>query len=314
MNKTKITLIFVMMIGLFFGNINSQAQTTITEEDNDVIKINTDSVQTTLRASNSKGKPTLVKQSDIRILVDGVPQEASYFATNQIKKFIILLDSSASMRGRKYKRCLWFLNELAENSLDGQSFDVITFSEKTEYVGTFTKRQKKDVLSKLEKTVPDGDTALYDSVVETLQNFDRKPENAVLIVLTDGSDNISSAAKKAEADRLLAQFGTLTYLIVLHNRMAYRDVANAPNDDNAKNAVTDFQKILQPVAFIIKNEIEFNELADKLPREAGFLVKIGFEPDENLLAAGEIHKLEIIHKDTNLQLTYRQSFLMRKEN
>lgn len=282
----------------------------LTSEDDEVIKIEIKSVLTTLRVSTPKGKPVRIQKNDLRLMVDGQPQEISYFATDQIKRFTVLLDASDSMKGRRYQRCLWFLNELAESSLPGQSFDVITFAESTQFVGTFTKKDKKQTFDKLKRLEPNGDTALYDSVVDTLEKFDKQAEPTALIVLTDGGDNMSSAATKNKADDLLSKFGTLTYLIVLDTKMAFRDPTSAPTDNLAKIAVKDFQTILQPVAFIIKNEIQFNELASSLPREAGFLARIGFDPDETLMSDKETHKLEVVHADARLQLNYRQTFSM----
>jgi Mg-chelatase subunit ChlD len=280
--------------------------------DDEVIQIDTKSVQTTLRVSNAKGKATSVEKSDLRLLVDGKEQEIAYFATNQVKKFTVLLDASSSMRGNRYKRAICFLNELADNSLPGQSFDIIVFAEKTQFIGTLTKKDKKAVFDKLKKLNPYGETALYDSVVETLRKFDVQAEASALIVITDGTDTMSSEDTKNEANSLLSQFGTMTYLIVLDTKMAYRSPGTAPNDDIAKLAVKDFETILQPVAFIIKNEIQFSELAERIPLEAGFLVRIGFDPDDlTLLSDKEIHKLEIVHADARLQLTYRQAFSVK---
>lgn len=308
MKNTLFSRLFVISLILSGGIISFAQDVEITDE---VIKVETKSVQTTLRASNSKGKATSVSRNDLRLLVNGQEQKIDYFATEQIKKFTILLDASDSMKGRRYKRCVWFLNELAESSLPGQSFDVITFAEKTQFIGTFTKKDKKQVFDKLKNLKPDGNTALYDSVVHTLEEFDKLTDSRALIVITDGGDNVSTVATKDKADYLLSKYGTLTYLIVLDTKMAYRDPLSAPGDDIAKAAVKDFQKILQPVAFIIKNEIQFNQLATNLAREAGFLIRIGFDPNEVLLPDKETHKLEIIHSDNRLQLNYRQSFSVK---
>lgn len=297
-----------ILLTLFCCFVTLSAQV---ETEQDEIQVFSQTVQTTLRVSNSNNKPQSVEKSDLKLMVDGIPQNIDYFATNQINKFIVLLDASDSMKGRRFRRCLWFLNELAESSKPGQSFDVIIFSEQTEFIGTFTKKDKKSVFDKLKNLTPDGETALYESVVDTLQKLDRQPETSALIVLTDGGDNKSSEVIKNKAENLLNQYGTLTYLVVLHTKMAFRDTTIGPNDTVASDAVKDFQRIIQPVSYIIKNEIEFNELASRIPREAGFLVKVGFDPSENLPSSSQTHKLEIVHSDRRLKLTYRQSFLMQ---
>lgn len=309
MKNTVINRLFITATVIFFSFTFINAQT---DADEDIIKVNTKSVQTTLRAGNSKGKPQSIEQSDLQLMVDGKPQEIAYFAPNRVNKFIVLLDASDSMKGKRYERCVWFLNELAESALPEQSFDVIVFAERTEFIGTFTKKDKKAIFNKLKKLVPDGETALYESVVETLQKLDRQAETSALIVLTDGGDNMSSSVTKNKAEKLLGEFGTLTYLIVLDTKMAFRDPTTAPSDNIAKEAVKDFERILQPVSYIIKNEIQFNKLAASLPREAGYLVKIGFDPEENLLSDQQTHKLEIVHSDKRLELNYRQTFLMNK--
>jgi von Willebrand factor type A domain len=228
---------------------------------------------------------------------------------------VILLDASSSMKGRRFTRSIKFINELAENSLPGQIFDVFVFAETTRFIGSLTKKDKKTVLEQLKDMEPNGETALYESVVQTLQKFDKMSQTTALIVLTDGGDNLSSETVRQEADKLLGQFGTMTYLVVLDTRIAYRMPETAPDDEIAEDAVKNFQKILQPVAYIIEMEIDFNRLAEKLPREAGFLVRVGFDPNEMVASGNGLHKLEIVHRDTKLNLTYRRTILMsRGEN
>lgn len=309
MKKIVFYELVVIAISLLSITVNAQTEN---NSDEEVITVETKSVQTTLRATNATGKLQFVEKTDLRLFVDGKEQDVTYFASNKITKFIILLDASSSMRGWRYQRCIGFLNELAKNSLPDQNFDVIVFAEKTEFIGTFTKNDKKPVFEKLKNLRPYGETALYDSVVKTLNNIARQPESAALIILTDGENNASSEAKKVEADELLFQFGTLSYLIVLDTKMAFRNPGTASSDEIAENAVKDFQKILQPVAFVVDNETELNKLANRLPREAGFLVKIGCDLNEELLSYDEIHKLTIIHTDSKLRLNYRQSILMKK--
>jgi Mg-chelatase subunit ChlD len=280
-------------------------------QDDEEITIETESVLTTLRASNRKNKPVAVKKDDIRVYLDGRQQDISYFAVNQVNRFVILLDASASMRGRRFHRSVKFINELAENSLPGQSFDVFVFAEQTEFIGTMTKKDKRDVLDRLRNFSPRGETALYESVVHTLYEFDKNSEASALIVVTDGEDNLSTDSIKQEADKLLGQFGTMTYLVVLGTRSAFRNPEMFSRDRAAEQAIKSFQKILQPVAFIAEFDIELNRLADRLPREAGFLVRVGFDPEEIAKSDSGLHTLEIVHRDTNLNLSYRRTILMK---
>ena len=124
---------------------------------------------------------------------------------NELRKpvhVVFCLDYSWSMYGTGYNQLLSAMNYILTEKAQA---DFIQFSNKdkidivpfgTNVMGVWSTEngaQTNSVLSQIEKTEPNGSTALYPAAIEALeliQNEDREKYNVSIILMTDGQANV----------------------------------------------------------------------------------------------------------------------------
>jgi Ca-activated chloride channel homolog len=154
----------------------------------------------TLAVTVTDGKdryvPGLV-QSDFQVLEDGVPQQVSYFAANQLPlDLAILIDTSSSMREK-----LPVVHEAASRLLrtlkPTDRVEVVGFSSQTRILQAFTSDVQLAQRA-VRQTVARGGTALYTAIYVALDQLTRAKSEGpdairrpAIVVLTDGRDTSS---------------------------------------------------------------------------------------------------------------------------
>jgi Ca-activated chloride channel homolog len=154
----------------------------------------------TLAVTVTDGKdrhvPGLV-QSDFEVLEDGVPQQVSYFAANQLPLDVaLLIDTSSSMR-EKLPLVHEAASRLVRSLKPGDRAEVVGFSSQTRILQPFT-TDLELAQQAVKQAVARGGTALYTAIYVALDQLTRgrAQETAdlrrpAIVVLTDGKDTSS---------------------------------------------------------------------------------------------------------------------------
>lgn len=305
-NLTRALFAFTVLTVLF-TNIRAQEKLTSFsgESGDEVIKIDTNGVNLTVRAADDKQKPVTINREDLHLTVNGIETPIDYFSNTHISRFTIFVDCSTSMRGFAFNRSVKFIERLMSESAGDINADIYCFNESISLIGHARRNNYREVIDRLSSVRPDGETALYKSVSEFLRSAEAAKGDFAFIVLTDGQDNKSSVDIRAEADRLLADTGVITYLVLLDKKLATGRPENLySNGKAAAEAVRNFEKILQPVSFIAMSDRQLYSIAEKLAKDISYLVRLGFELPDNV-APQSFYRLQIIHRNSKLKLHFR---------
>lgn len=226
MKTVKICLLLAWAIGLAAG---LPAQTVKKEDDEEMIRIETQLVDVPIVVTDKTGRPLLdLKSVNFVVYEDGKKQDIADFATTSAPfEVALLLDTSGSTRAD-----LQLIRSAAENFIaslrPGDRVSIISYrSEKTgravsEVLLNLTD-QRDALKTALEEVKTSSGTPYYDSLVQVVEKvFDKKPLDQfrgrrAVVALTDGVDSNSSAEFEAVKARL-EKGGIVCYFIQVDTR------------------------------------------------------------------------------------------------
>jgi len=179
----------------------------VAQDDDDVVRVNTDLVVLNLTVTDKAGQYVkALKLSDFKIYEDGVEvtpkmitsfslQEAPYAA-------VVLLDSSGSMEARfslARSAAIRFLDGLRPEDVAA----VYRFDSKVERVQEFS--GGRDLAPMAYAIRAKGMTTLNDAIVEAANTLASRPEQRkAIVVLSDGMDTFSKATSEKAVESALA--------------------------------------------------------------------------------------------------------------
>lgn len=208
-----------------------------TEEDDEVIEIETQFVEVPIVVTDKSGKPILnLKQDNFIIYEDGRRQEVTDFlATAAPFEVALLLDTSGSTRSD-----LALIQRAAESFIaslrPGDRVAIISFKSVVEGNRAFAepeilseltddRARLKEALSKVQTS---NGTPYYDALLEISEKvFKDKPAKEfqgrrALVALTDGVDSVS-VADFAEASETFSGRGVVSYFIQVDTRPFFEE-------------------------------------------------------------------------------------------
>jgi Ca-activated chloride channel family protein len=179
------------------------------QDDEDVVRVNTDLIVLNATIVNSKGEYLHhLRRADFDLREDGNKQTISNFSVEETPfAAVVLLDTSGSMEER-----LSIARAAAISFLDGLRTDdvaaVYKFDSKIEQVQDFS--QSRDLAPLAYGLRAKGMTVLNDAVMRAANDLSARPEKRrAIIVLSDGADTQSSASKNKALERALAAGATV---------------------------------------------------------------------------------------------------------
>jgi VWFA-related protein len=173
-----------------FSPLSSFAQSTSDPNEGRLqFRSTVEAVNLSVVVTDKKGRfvPDLTA-SDFLVSEDRVPQELAFF-TAEITPvtLLLLLDASTSMRERVDE-----VKEAASNFVsklwDGDQAIIADFNERVRFSSHFTNDIDR-LVSTIQSLYPSGWTALYDSVLLSLEKVSEAEGRKALLVFTDGDDS-----------------------------------------------------------------------------------------------------------------------------
>lgn len=155
-------------------------------------------------------------QSAFSVFQDGAPQTITSFRREDVPVAMgIVIDNSGSMRDKRGQVNQAVLNLIRASNPRDEIF-VVNFSEKYYLDQDFTSDINL-LQASLHQVSTKGSTALYDAIVASAVHLENNPrlEKKVLLVITDGQDNMSQETLQEAAHRLLRVDGPILYAIGL---------------------------------------------------------------------------------------------------
>lgn len=200
-----------------------------TEEDADVIKIDTDLVLIPALITNKKGKPVLgIKQSEFKIFENDAEQEIAYFSGDEQPFTVALvLDMSYSSVFKLEEiqnAALAFVNQLRPED----RVMIVSFDEEVRVLCEATNSRKVLKLAIEAARVASG-TSLYTALDAVLsEKLKTISGRKAIVLLTDGVDTTS---RKATAEEILKTTETNESLVYPIQYDTYDDVQKSRKND-----------------------------------------------------------------------------------
>jgi Ca-activated chloride channel homolog len=173
---------------------------------------------------------TRLDKSAFTVFDNGVPQAITSFRREDVPVAMgIVIDNSGSMRDKRDKINQAVLNLIRASNSQDEIF-VVNFNENPYLDQDFTSDVNL-LQTALHQVSLRGSTALYDAVVASSLHLDKAPlEKKVLLVITDGQDNMSRETLEEASRRLQKPNGPTVYAIGLlglqrSGREALQDLA-----------------------------------------------------------------------------------------
>ncbi|MBZ5687277.1 MAG: VWA domain-containing protein [Acidobacteriia bacterium] len=162
---------------------------------------------------------TSLDRNAFSVYQNGQPETITSFRREDVPVAIgIVIDNSGSMRDKRAKVNQAVLNLIRASNPEDEVF-VVNFSQ-TPYLDQDFTSDVNLLQTALHQVSSRGSTALYDAVVSSdfhLRNNPR-PDKKVLLVITDGQDNMSRETLQDALRKLQSNKGAALYAIGLMNQ------------------------------------------------------------------------------------------------
>lgn len=176
---------------------------------------------------------THLDRNAFSVLEDGQPQTITSFRRQDVPVAIgIVVDNSGSMRAKRNEVNQAVVNLIRASNPDDQVF-IVNFSENSYLDQDFTSNINL-LQAALNQTSSQGSTALYDAIVASVRHLRNNPhlDKKVLLVITDGQDNMSRDTLQETLEDLEQKNGPTLYAIGLtgqdaQGRQALQQLADA---------------------------------------------------------------------------------------
>jgi Ca-activated chloride channel family protein len=162
---------------------------------------------------------TGLDRSAFSVVEDGKPQTITSFRREDVPVAIgIVVDNSGSMRDKRQEVSQALVNLVRASNEQDQVF-VVNFSQNYYLDQDFTSNVNL-LQAALHQVSAQGSTALYDAIVASAVhlNHNQVLEKKVLLVITDGQDNMSQETLQEATRRLQQPNGPTVYAIGLLGR------------------------------------------------------------------------------------------------
>ncbi|HEX8567922.1 MAG TPA: VWA domain-containing protein [Pyrinomonadaceae bacterium] len=243
------------------------AKTETVEEDNDVLRVETELVNVPAIVTDRAGKPLArLKSNNFVVLENGVPQQIESFATTEAPfEIALLLDTSGSTRSE-----LNLIQRSAQVFIDAlrpgdkvaiAAFKSAVFAGKREAAVDVVSELTDDreaLKSALANVQTSNGTPFYEAmeqIADKIFNENPKPEmrgRRAIVALTDGVDS-TSVIEFQDAEERIRERGLATYFIQLNTEDFVEERVLGDCDDGtalrfSKTQLRRYRKLLVPKA------------------------------------------------------------------
>ena len=217
---------------------------------------------------------TSLERNAFTIYQNGQPQAITSFRREDLPVALgIVIDNSGSMRDKRQKVSQAVVNLMRASNAQDQVF-VVNFSQ-TPYLDQDFTSDVNLLQTALHQVSSRGSTALYDAVVASNIHLKNNPslEKKVLLVVTDGQDNMSRETLQEAMRKLQSSKGATLYAIGLTDQGMTR---------SARQALEDLAQSTGGVAFFPKDLDEVNEITRGIAHDIRSQYTLTYNPGASI--------------------------------
>ncbi|HUR96931.1 MAG TPA: VWA domain-containing protein [Pyrinomonadaceae bacterium] len=254
--KSRTLCLLVLLASSFLTEAFAQTKPPTRNEEDEVVKVETELVDVPVVVTDKTGKPLLnLKQTNFAVFEDGKTQEVTDFAaTSAPFEVALLLDTSGSTRSD-----LQLIQRAAQSFIDslrpGDRVAIIAFKTAVEAnrkvaaadVVTELTDNRTVLRSALERVSTSNGTPYYDGLIEIVEKvFGKAPKEEfrgrrALVALTDGVDSTSSS-NFDEAREGLEASGVICYFIQVDTRPFFEEGLLGPCEGATRFSVAQIRR------------------------------------------------------------------------
>lgn len=255
-------------------SVPAQAGEIVKQEDGDLF-LRTEVEEVVLNVSVLEGTKIVpdLKQENFQVFEDGVRQKILSFQHSDLPVSIALvIDNSGSMSKKRPSVNKSALDLVAASNPADEAF-VVNFSDEAVIDQDFTSDVNK-LRKGLGNITARGGTALYDAVVASADKLstDSKNPKQVLILITDGEDNISSLSLEQAIRRVQEMGGPVIYSIGL----LFGDEVSRSEIKHARHALEALSNETGGIAYFPKSVEQVDQIAAEVARDIRSQYTIGY--------------------------------------
>jgi Ca-activated chloride channel homolog len=211
-----------------------------------------------------------LREADFQVYEDGVRQTIQLFRHEDIPVTVgLVVDHSGSMRP-KLGDVITAARVFVQSSRSDDQMFVVNFNEKVTLAvpDTVQSGNRSEALARaIAGTPATGKTALYDAAIEAFRQLRvGGPEKKVLIVISDGGDNVSSH-KLAEVLKTAEESNVLVYTI---------GIFDDEDDDKNPGVLTRLARATGGEAFFPRQHDEVEAICQSIARDIRNQYTIGY--------------------------------------
>jgi Ca-activated chloride channel family protein len=214
---------------------------------------------------------TQLSQANFVILEDGRPQKIASFRQEDIPVSLgIVVDNSGSMRSKRSAVTKAVVNLVQASNPQDEVF-IVNFNDDSWLDQDFT--NKVELLREaLDRVDSRGSTALYDAVLASADHLAKgaKREKRVLLVVTDGLDNLSHHSLEQAIRAVQEDNGPMIYTIGI--------LDDVGSQRRAKRALQSLSDQTGGVAFFPKTLEEVDEVSQEVAQDIRNQYRITYKP------------------------------------
>jgi VWFA-related protein len=217
---------------------------------------------------------TNLDRSAFTVFQNDQPETITSFRREDMPVAIgIVIDNSGSMRDKRPKVSEAVLNLIRASNPQDEVF-VVNFSQ-TPYLDQDFTSNVNLLQTALRQTTARGSTALYDAVVASNVHLRNNPRlgKKVLLVITDGQDNMSRETLQDAMHKLQSNKGATLYAIGLSNEGMTR---------SARAALQDLASSTGGVAFFPQSLDEVSSITRTIAHDIRSQYTLAYNPGSNI--------------------------------
>ena len=280
---------------------------TLAEEDNEVLRVDTEEISLNVRVVNNNNRPVSnLNQAHFEVYEDDVLQPITSFTTAEVPIInALVIDNSRSLRAQ-LKKIIEAGKIIVGTNRPKDESTVVRFVSrgKIEVVQDFTpnKNSLNDALDNL--FVEGGQTAIIDAVyqtakkVEQYQNSQKKEDVKLraLILISDGDDR-GSSHKEQQLFELLRESQVQIYAVGFISDLSREaDAGGVSRQEKAKTFLTRLAQETGGKVYFPNSMDELSEIASDISGEQRTQYLISYAPT-NESRNGAFRKIKVIVAD-----------------
>jgi Ca-activated chloride channel family protein len=225
---------------------------------------------------------TSLQKQDFTVYENNVPQTISSFGQEDVPvSLAILVDNSGSMAQKRAAVNRAAIDMIQASNPQDEAF-IVNFSDEAFLDQDFT--SNVDLLRKgLSHIDSQGGTALYDAVIAAADHLAKQAKHPkqVILIITDGEDNSSSATLAETVRRIQDLNGPIVYSIGL-----LYDETDHTQSHRARKALQSLSDETGGIAFFPKSLDQVDTIAAEVAQDIRHQYVLGYHPTQPISQGG----------------------------